>query len=832
MLKKFIYNQIGKIISTSILITLSLGLKPAISAEKIRVIFSPFDFDVAVESLEVYAETGEIRPDLAFYLNRVDERERTKVRELLQRRFKFDQVTISKVLRTSLGRDTLNELGEVVRVSLDTNGIYPLRGAIIQAAGNPEGFTIIDVLRNFPIENIYVSAESLLKLRQELKVSSSYRESIVEAIALLAAVEAEANPIDNVEQLTDLSQPGPYKYQETKIRVTKDAVRQTRQGLVGSYTFQTYLYLPENNPNPAPLIVISHGFGARQDNFTQLAAHLASHGYAVAIPEHVGSDLAYREELLKGQLSTAMSPIEYLDRPSDITYLLDELETNPTWQNRINLNQVGVIGESLGATTVLSLAGAEINPSRLKEECGADEVNLSAGLILQCQGVALPPVQFNLKDERVKAVISAHPLTSAIFGPEGMETVDIPTMIVGGSNDFITPVATEQIHPFIWLKTPEKYLVMFEPGTHFTSSEPPKDNPVDYVPGAFIGENRQIAFEYFRGLSVAFMNVYLREESDDQVYLSAAYGEANSKPDLNIYQIQALTPSELEIAYGTKPPTPIIPDRIAPQPPIRERGIIAEIQETGVIKMGMRRDATPFGYLNQDDNWTGYCDELAETFAEYLQTKLDLASTPKVVKLQSTLANRFQLIEDETVHFECGPNTIRRDLEKVSFSIPFFITGIQFLVPEENITKVNPSRDLSGVRVGVLRETTNELLINQQYPNAQIVYFDGEEGRNNAINALVGAEIDTFLDDTILLSAEIDARNLDVNDYQFVPKLPLDCSYYGLALPKNDPEWNKLVNEFLSSDAADDLQVQSFPEIADTDQKDSLNYCLNLKKDF
>lgn len=836
MFKQFIQQSLSKVVSTTLCLTMAFGVKPACSAEKIRVIYGPFDFAVKVESLERYAETGEINPDLAFYLNRLDEDTKEEFRKLLQRRFSISQVKASRILRTSLGKDIIQQLGYIFRISLNTNGLYALRGAIVESAGDPDGFTVVDVLSNFPIESIYVNAESLLQFQKELTVFSEYRQSVVKAIASIAAQEAIAKPLPDLAQLQDLGEKGPFEYTETTITVTKDAVRQTRQGLAGIYSFPAYLYIPENSPTPAPVIIISHGFGARRENFTQLASHLASYGYVVAIPEHVGSDLAYREELLQGKLSTAISPMEYLDRPGDISYLLDELEqlaaASPIWKDRVNLEQVGVIGESLGGTTVLSLAGAEINPVRLQEECGADNLNIDAGLILQCQATTLPPTKFNLKDQRIKAVISAHPLTSAIFGPEGMAAIDIPSMIVGGSNDFVTPVVREQVHPFIWLNSPDKHFVMFKPGTHFTSSEPPEDNPVDYIPGPLIGENRGVAFKYFRGLSVAFMNVYLKGESSYQSYLTAAYGQAMSQPDLNIYHIQALTPEELTMAYGKTPPEAIIPPPLTPQPILREESIIAEIKSTGVIKMAMRRDAIPFGYLNQDGDWTGYCAQFANTFATYVQEQLDLDLAPKIIKLESNLENRFDLVEAETVHFECGPNTIRNDLNTVIFSQPFFITGTHFVVLKENIDSVDPNRGLNQLKVGVLANTTNELIINDNYPEADLVKFQGSNARIDAIQALTESKIDTVLDDYILILAQIVDQEMPLEAYDITPKIPVTCSYYGLILPNNDPEWNKLVNAFLNTNQARNIQIKTFPKEIHEKQIADLNYCLNLKEDF
>lgn len=713
-LGKFIRGKISKIIGTSLCLSCSLTGEAVLSAEKIRVIYGPLDLSVAIESLEIYANTGEIKQDLGLYLGFFDEATRQQIRETLQKRFVIDQVIVSRVASSSLGTDLIRQLGHVIRISNNINGLYGIRGAIVEAAANSEGFTVIDVMRNFPVENIYVDAELLLRIQDELEVFDAYRESAIATVKAIADQETTSNPILNLKELADLRQTGPFTYTQQKITVTKAGIRQTPQGLVGSYSFSVDLYMPENSPQPVPLVIISHGFGSLKENFSQIASHLASYGYVVAVPEHIGSDLAYRQELLQGNLSTALSPMEYLDRPLDITYLIDELErlveTDPNWQARVDLARIGVIGDSLGATTVLTLAGADINVSRLRQECEREDVTINVALILQCRAAFLPPLNFNLQDHRIKAVIAAHPLTSAIFGPESLEDIEIPTLIVAGSEDIITPVVQEQLHPFVWLQNEQKHLVVFEPGTHFTSSEVPDNNlaDADSIPSVLIGDNRQIASEYFFGLSVAFMGSYLQQDDNYLPYLTAPYGQQMSQDDLNIYQIENLPPQQLEAGYQATPPLAIIPPRVVPKPPVRDIGIIAEIRETGVLKMAMRRDAIPFGYLNQQGDWTGYCTDFADTFAKYLQSALDLPIPLQVVKLQSTLANRLDLVAAETVHFECGPNTIRNDLDIVSFSTPFFITGTHFLVPEAKVNLINPNYDLSGVKIGVLRDTTNE----------------------------------------------------------------------------------------------------------------------------
>ena len=65
----------------------------------------------------------------------------------------------------------------------------------------------------------------------------------------------------------------------------------------------------------------------------------------------------------------------------------------------------------------------------------------------------------------------------------------------------------------------------------------------------------------------------------------------------------------------------------------------------------MRSDAAPFGFIGDTENlWTGYCNDFANALGEHLAEKLDIDGEIEVVKIPSTLENRFQLVRDNTVH--------------------------------------------------------------------------------------------------------------------------------------------------------------------------------------
>ncbi|MGK7916889.1 MAG: alpha/beta hydrolase family protein [Prochloraceae cyanobacterium] len=132
-----------------------------------------------------------------------------------------------------------------------------------------------------------------------------------------------------------------------------------------------------------------------------------------------------------------------------------------------------------GGATALSLAGAEINTARLEEECEQENIDLNLSSVLQCRANSLPPLNYNLRDPRIKAAIASNPIASSLFGPEGLSQIELPTLILAGSEDLISPVVQEQIHPFVWLKASPKYLALLVPGTHFSfwfKKKSPDDN--------------------------------------------------------------------------------------------------------------------------------------------------------------------------------------------------------------------------------------------------------------------------------------------------------------------------------------------------------------------
>ncbi len=248
----------------------------------------------------------------------------------------------------------------------------------------------------------------------------------------------------------------------------------------------------------------------------------------------------------------------------------------------------------------------------------------------------------------------------------------------------------------------------------------------------------------------------------------------------------------------------------------QEETVLERIEKTGLLKVGIREDAVPFGYRDINGDLEGLCLD----FIAVLRDKLKEELNKEVIAIKlykSTLFNRFELVSDRIVDIECGPNTIRELSEyQIQFSTPFFLTGTQLLIETEKAKTIDPDGSLENVNIGVLKNTTNEQLMSETYPLANLVQFQGATGRYRGIQALRGDKIDAFASDGILLVGEAIVQDLRLGvDYLLVPNNPIDCEEYGLILPDNDPQWVSFINSFIGTSPARNLYLNWFGDIAE-----------------
>ncbi|NER80770.1 MAG: alpha/beta hydrolase [Leptolyngbya sp. SIO1D8] len=528
-------------------VSLALIALPSLAAERIVFSYGLLELAIPVDSLERFAREGHIDDKLAPYAEEISPEELAEIQEILLSPIELSPVVLSQFFYSSLGEVILQYLGELIQTDSRLNGFYALRSAVVLAAADPEGLTVINMLHQFPTPTIHVNGV------RALQVAGAFTQLLQETEQMTALIEQQANTevaataaID-FTQLPDLQLLGSLSWQ-TEILNLYDSSRDR--------TFEAALYYPSPQASPSPLIVISHGLGAGHTNFTDLAEHLASHGLAVALLRHPGSDTQQIHNLLEGSVREVIDPQEFIDTPKDVSFLLDELQhrsqNNPSQPVRLNLQQVGVIGHSFGGYTALALAGAELNFEQLRADCTFEDsdfqdlnlVNLS--LLLQC--VVLDEEnepQQSLRDERVKAVFAMNPISGSVFGARGLQSVEIPVMLIAGSHDLVAPALLEQVRPFTWLAGVDKYLVLMQGGTHNYAGVEAADDGAWGIPAEIVNPDPALARNYLKASSLAFMQTHVADQYSYQVYLTASYLRAISREPLNLLLVQTLSLAEM-----------------------------------------------------------------------------------------------------------------------------------------------------------------------------------------------------------------------------------------------------------------------------------------------
>jgi predicted dienelactone hydrolase len=559
---------------------LVLSPTSAQAAEKIYISYGLLERSIPVSSLEAYAKDGTIDDDLAVYAQYGDEKQLAQLQRALVARADVDLVTVAQFLYTPQGEVLLKRLGQVIQPETRDSGFKAIRAALILAAADPEGLTFLSILRRFPTRGLRIDVAQSLQIAADVGQLIDQTQRATAAVTQAALQEQATDSI--ASPLLDLRQRGSFTWQKQTLALvdpSRSALRNPTlagavapsaqavlsevlpDGAVSGRSIPVDLYLPNQtqSQSPVPVVVISHGLGSDRTTFAYLAIHLASYGFAVLVPEHPGSNAARLQALVTGTASEVSEPAEFVNRPLDITFVLNQVESRvnatPELRGRLNFQQVGVLGQSFGGYTALALAGAPINPQQLQASCQNLEETLNLSLLLQCRADALPQPVPALQDERIKAVFAINPITSAVLGQASLSQIRVPTLLVTGNADTIAPAVPEQIQPFTWLTTNDRYLVLMEGGTHFSTLDPTASKDVVPLPPEVIGPSPATGRRYVNALAVAFFQTYIANQPTYRSYLSASYSNAISEAPLPLTLLGTLRADQLtQSATGSTQP--------------------------------------------------------------------------------------------------------------------------------------------------------------------------------------------------------------------------------------------------------------------------------------
>ncbi|NJL45045.1 MAG: alpha/beta hydrolase [Leptolyngbyaceae cyanobacterium SM2_3_12] len=448
---------------------LGLVVSPSQAAEDLIISYGILERTIAISDLEEFAATGELSPQMAAYNNQlqISAERLEQIQQLLTAPADISTVAVAQFLYTDQGKILLKQISRVIQTPSRQAGFSALRGALILAAADPDtGLTLLNVLKAYPTEAIRIDLGEGLAIVQGLNRAILQSERAINLVQVLSQEQAEAAPPAQVSELLQLGQS-----------VRQYGVRRVNL-VVPGLTNRVELYLPRVSPGQAatpasgfPLVIISHGLGSSSESFAYLASYLATGGFAVAAIEHSGSNDQQLSALLEGRSDAVIADEEFLRRPQDVSLTIDALgrleATDPVLRGQFDLTRIGLIGQSFGGYTALALAGATFNLADLAEQCLPTTLSLNPSLLLQCQAVRIGDPEDNLTDPRIRSIFVMNPIGSLLFGESGYGQVQVPSMVVASAADTIAPAFPEQIQPFTWLTTPDRYLLLVGQGTHF-----------------------------------------------------------------------------------------------------------------------------------------------------------------------------------------------------------------------------------------------------------------------------------------------------------------------------------------------------------------------------
>ncbi|MEB3886886.1 alpha/beta hydrolase [Lyngbya sp. CCY1209] len=519
---------------------------PVRATDRIYAKYGPLETSVSVDSLKVYADTGKVNWELFPYFLFLQPYHQKTLNEFLQMRFGVGSVQVRQSLNSPMGKIFLQSLGEILRVRDGKNGSNALRETLFEVTENYGEFSVFELLQQFPGE-LQLNIAALLELANRIEGVITETETLNKALENMTIAIASTEPTVNYDDLPDPKQPGNL-YVSKRILTVFDRDRDREIEV-------TFYYPSFPLEDTVPVIVISPGLGSTAVGWRPFAEHLSSHGFAVAIVRHPGSDFAHLQRFFEGEESESFKLGEFVDRPRDISFVLDELEQRnfSEFNGILDVENVGILGQSFGAYTALTLAGAPLNFDRLETNCRPPIDLLNLSLLLQCRALEVPRRSYQLKDDRIAAAFVVDPVNGAIFGPESLEKIAIPIFWASGSADLLTPVVLEQIDSVTSLSSPERYFALVRGANHvdFNPAAIAQFQALDEESlGQIVSSDPDVIASYMSAFGLAFFQVNLARNPDYRPFLRASYAGTIAREPYGLSFIPLLTTEQLERAIA------------------------------------------------------------------------------------------------------------------------------------------------------------------------------------------------------------------------------------------------------------------------------------------
>jgi len=214
---------------------------------------------------------------------------------------------------------------------------------------------------------------------------------------------------------------------------------------------------------------------------------------------------------------------------------------------------------------------------------------------------------------------------------------------------------------------------------------------------------------------------------------------------------------------------------------------LKEIQERGVLRVGLEPGYMPFELTNQKGEIIGFDVDVAKRMAKAMKVKLELVSTAWDGIIPALLTGKFDILMS-------GMTLTQERNLTINFAQPYIMIGQSILLRKEFAGDVTSYKDLNASKYTVASKlgTTGEQATKRMIPNAKYISYETEQ---EGVMELVNGKIDAFIYDlpfnAIAYSQKGQGKVVHLDQ-------PFTREPLAWGIRKDDPDFLNWLNNFMS----------------------------------
>ena len=467
------------------------------AAEKINIKFEEMKIPLTIEQLSKLEKYSDEPTELIDWLQKNGFIKVFELSKFLKFPVFKEEGLNREVLRSWIGRKVLTELSKTITVPNDNNGIE-IYNTIENLLDEKKEVSILDIIEVLPSEEISLDIDNLILIISSWKNELAIQQKLISKLNNLEKTNKEI--FKNLENTftSDLIKINKKIYSPHRVK-----------------PFEIELWKSSKTSDDKELIIFMPGLGGEIKNFKWLGKELTKRGWPIVFIDHRGSNLKAFTKVIEGGESIPGSIDFFLYRIKDLDAVLNAYRNG---EFGLPNNSYILMGHSLGALIALLYEGNRPT-DQLEERCDfalKDFAVTNLSKFLQCQLSEIPFSEKN-NTNKASAIIGFNPFGSLLWPKENSSGINMPTLLIGGTYDLITPLMNEQFNVFSALNNPSNRFLIIEGASHFSPIRINNSSKENYdvfkISDSFIGSDPILV----QDLSSKFIVEFLKNIKDKEI---------------------------------------------------------------------------------------------------------------------------------------------------------------------------------------------------------------------------------------------------------------------------------------------------------------------------